>query len=262
MRPRDPDRGRPGDARARRPRRRVEQGLPVPEGRRRSGTSTTTPTASGCRWSATATSGARSRGTRRSPAARSCCGRSSTEHGIGAVTAYIGNPTVHNYSLSRYTGAVAGIPRHAGRSGRPAPSTSGPRTSPAPSCSATRGRIPIPDVPRTDLLRGHGRQPARVARLAAVVPRPHRRDRRASASAAAARSWSTRAAPARPSGPTSGSRSCPGTDAAFLLAVVHVLDDEGLIRLGTLDGPGARHRRGAAPRRATSPPRRSPTRAA
>ena len=34
-----------------------------------------------------------------------------TEHGIAAVTAYIGNPAAHNFSLSRYTGAVAGIPR-------------------------------------------------------------------------------------------------------------------------------------------------------
>jgi anaerobic selenocysteine-containing dehydrogenase len=32
------------------------------------------------------------------------------EHGIAAVTAYIGNPAVHNYSLSRYTGAMPPYP--------------------------------------------------------------------------------------------------------------------------------------------------------
>src|SRR4051812_31084267 len=32
-------------------------------------------------------------------------------HGMQAVTAYIGNPTVHNYSLSRFSGAIPGIPR-------------------------------------------------------------------------------------------------------------------------------------------------------
>ena len=31
------------------------------------------------------------------------------EHGIGAVTAYLGNPNVHSYSLSRYSGAVPGL---------------------------------------------------------------------------------------------------------------------------------------------------------
>ena len=88
-------------------------------------------------------------------------------------------------------------------------------------------------------VRRHGRQPARLAGLAAVVPRPDGRDRRASASAAAARSSSTRAAPAPPSAPTSGSRSCPGTDAAFLLAIVHVLDDEGSDPASVaLDGSG------------------------
>ena len=89
----------------RRPRRRVEQGLPLPEGHRRSATSTTTPTACARRWSATATSGARSTGTRRSRAATSCSAGVIETHGIEAVTCYIGNPTAHNFSLSRYVGA-------------------------------------------------------------------------------------------------------------------------------------------------------------
>ena len=187
------------------------------------------------RWSATATSGARSRGTRRSPAARSCCGRSSSEHGIAAVTAYIGNPAVHNYSLSRYTGAVAGMPAHAdhlvGRHRRPVAEE--PRLRPA-----VRQPVEHPDPRRAPHrpVRRHGRQPARVAGLAALVPRPHRRDRPHPRARRAHDRRSTRAAPARPSAPTSGSRSSPGMDAAFLLAVVNVLDSDGLVRLGPLDG--------------------------
>ena len=72
VRPRDPRhrrRGRPRSAAtATTCGRRATSARRAP----RSGTCTTTPTASACRWSATATSGARSTGTTRSRAATSC----------------------------------------------------------------------------------------------------------------------------------------------------------------------------------------------
>ena len=61
------------------------------------------------------------RGVRRG--ARSCCTAVVAEHGIEAVHAYLGNPNVHSYSLSRYSGAVAGLggitPHVVGRHRRP-----------------------------------------------------------------------------------------------------------------------------------------------
>ena len=80
----------------------------------------------------------------------------------------------------------------------------------------------------------------------------------ASATGAAGRSSSTRAAPAPPTAPTSGSRSCPGTDAAFLLAIVQrALDAEGLIDLGALEGDVRGRRRGAGASPRSSRPSRS-----
>ena len=59
-------------------------------------------------------------------AARTAC---SSGTAIEAVTAYIGNPTAHNFSLGRYVGALHRHRRSSRRSTRPAPSTSGRRTS-------------------------------------------------------------------------------------------------------------------------------------
>ena len=83
---------------------------------------------------------------------------------------------------------------------------------------------------------------------------------RGSASAAAASSSSTRAAARPRRSPTSTSSIRPGADACLLFALVHVLFDEGLVRLGRLADVHERRRARARGSRATSRPRRSRTR--
>ncbi len=156
------------------------------------------------------------------------------EHGIAAVTAYIGNPAVHNYSLSRYTGAVAGIPR------MPVIWSAGtvdqwPKNLACAQLFGNPWSIPIPDVHRTDLFLVMGANPqasqgslfscpdimGEIKRIRARGGRTIVVDPRRTGTAEKADEWIP---------------IVPGMDAAFLLAVVHVLDEEGLVDLGTLDG--------------------------
>src|SRR5581483_5921583 len=79
-------------------------------------------------------------------------------YGIAAVTAYIGNPAVHNYSLSRYTGAVAGIPR------MPVVWSAGtvdqwPKNLACAQLFGNPWSIPVPDIHRTDLFLVMGANP-------------------------------------------------------------------------------------------------------
>ena len=80
------------------------------------------------------------------------------QYGVAAVTAYIGNPAVHNYSLSRYTGAVAGIPR------LPVIWSAGtvdqwPKNLACAQLFGNPWLLPIPDVARTDLFVVMGANP-------------------------------------------------------------------------------------------------------
>ncbi len=107
--------------------------------------------------------------------------------------------------------------------------------------------------------RDHGRQPAGLQRVAALLPRPHRR---AGPHPRPRRSHHRDRSPPhgyRRAGRRVDARSCPGTDAALLLAVVYVLDDGGPGRPGRDRRTGARGRRGARSPPATSRPRRWPT---
>ena len=106
-------RGRPGAAHPRQRRRRLEPGLHLPEGhdaRRPAPRPGPAARAAGAR---RRTAGARSSGTRRSPRCERRLRPVLERDGLAAVTAYIGNPTAHNFSLSRYVGAfvaMSGIP--------------------------------------------------------------------------------------------------------------------------------------------------------
>jgi anaerobic selenocysteine-containing dehydrogenase len=84
------------------------------------------------------------------------------EHGIESVHAYLGNPNVHSYSLSRYSGAVVGLggitrtwsagtvdqwPKnvacaqlYGGAWSIPTPTPRTARSSPTPTCSAASTR--------------------------------------------------------------------------------------------------------------------------
>jgi anaerobic selenocysteine-containing dehydrogenase len=156
------------------------------------------------------------------------------EDGIAAVTAYIGNPAVHNYSLSRYTGAVAGIPR------MPVVWSAGtvdqwPKNLACAQLFGNPWSIPIPDVHRTELFLVMGANPQAsqgslfsCPDIMGEIKRIRRRggrtivvDPRRTGTAEKADEWIA---------------IVPGMDAAFLLAVIHVLGAEGLVNLGTLAG--------------------------
>jgi len=156
------------------------------------------------------------------------------EHGIDAVTVYLGNPNVHNYSLSRYSGAVPGL------GGIKVTWSAGtvdqwPKNLACAQLYGNAWAIPIPDVARTDLLVVMGANPQAsngsllsypdlIGELDRIRERGGRTivvDPRRTGTAAKADEWLP---------------IIPGTDAALLLAVVNVLDDEDLIDLGPVDG--------------------------
>jgi anaerobic selenocysteine-containing dehydrogenase len=156
------------------------------------------------------------------------------QHGVAAVTAYIGNPTVHNYSLSRFSGAVAGIPQ------LPVVWSAGtvdqwPKNLACAQLFGNPWTLPIPDIARTDLLVVMGANPHAsqgslfscpdiLGEIDAIRERGGRTivvDPRRTGTAERADEWLP---------------IMPGADAAFLLAIIHVLAADGLIRLGALDG--------------------------
>ncbi|MBV8928106.1 MAG: molybdopterin-dependent oxidoreductase, partial [Mycobacteriaceae bacterium] len=154
------------------------------------------------------------------------------KYGIGAVTAYTGNPLAHSFSLARYAGVLLGM------SGIPITYSPGtvdqwPKNLTSHLMYGGWWSFPVPDIERTDLLVIMGANPAasQGSLLAApdvmglindvrkrgtvIVIDPVR-----TATAAKADEWL----------PIN-----PGTDAAFLLAVVHTLFDEGLVSLGGIE---------------------------
>lgn len=156
------------------------------------------------------------------------------EHGIGSVHAYMGNPNVHSYSLSRYSGAVAGLGgiRTIWSAGTV---DQWPKNLACAQIYGGAWSIPIPDVANTDLFVVMGANPQAsqgsilaYPDLLGEIDRIRERggrtiviDPRRTGTADRADEW----LPVR-----------PGTDAALLLAVVQVLDDEGLVHLGHLEG--------------------------
>ncbi|MCU1368210.1 MAG: molybdopterin dinucleotide-binding protein [Ilumatobacteraceae bacterium] len=156
------------------------------------------------------------------------------QDGIRAITAYIGNPAVHNYSLSRYTGAVVGIPR------MPVIWSAGtvdqwPKNVACAQLFGNPWSLPIPDIHRTDLFVVMGANPhasngslfscpdilGEIDRIRERGGRTIVIDPRRTGTAERADEWIS---------------IVPGMDAAFLLAIINVIDAEGLTRLGVLDG--------------------------
>lgn len=151
-------------------------------------------------------------------------------HGPAALTAYIGNPTVHNFSLSRYVGLFIGL------AGFPMIYSAGtvdqwPKNVACALMYGNMWSIPAPDIQRTDyfLVLGANPQASQGSLLACpdVLGEIDRiRDRggrtvvvdpRRTGTAERADEWVP---------------IVPGTDAAFLLAIVHVLFADGLVDLG------------------------------
>ncbi|WCS20620.1 molybdopterin-dependent oxidoreductase [Mycobacterium marinum] len=150
-------------------------------------------------------------------------------YGIGAVTAYTGNPLAHSFSLARYAGVLLGM------SGMPVTYSPGtvdqwPKNLSSHLMYGGWWTFPVPDIERTDLLVIMGANPAasQGSLLAApdvmglidairqrgkvIVIDPVR-----TVTAARADEWLP---------------IVPGTDAALLLAVAHTLFDEDLVNPG------------------------------
>jgi anaerobic selenocysteine-containing dehydrogenase len=151
------------------------------------------------------------------------------KYGIGAVTAYTGNPLAHSFSLARYAGVLMGM------SGMPVTYSPGtvdqwPKNLSSHLMYGLWWNFPVPDIERTDLMVIMGANPAasQGSLLAApdvmglingirkrgkvIVIDPVRTQ-----TAAQADEWLP---------------IVPGTDAALLLAVAHTLFDEGLVNVG------------------------------
>ncbi|WP_082948209.1 molybdopterin-dependent oxidoreductase [Mycobacterium sp. 852014-52450_SCH5900713] len=151
------------------------------------------------------------------------------KYGIGAVTAYTGNPLAHSFSLARYAGVLMGM------SGMPITYSPGtvdqwPKNLSSHLMYGLWWNFPVPDIERTDLMVIMGANPAasQGSLLAApdvmgLIDRIRQRgkviviDPVRTQTAARADEWLP---------------IVPGTDAALLLAVAHTLFDEGLIDPG------------------------------
>ena len=151
-------------------------------------------------------------------------------HGPDATTAYVGNPTVHNFSLSRYIGLFIGL------AGFPMIYSAGtvdqwPKNVACALMYGNMWSIPAPDIQRTDyfLVLGANPQASQGSLLACPdvlgeIDRIRERggrtvvvDPRRTGTADRADEWVP---------------IVPGTDAALLLAIVHVLFADGLVDLG------------------------------
>ena len=151
------------------------------------------------------------------------------KYGIGAVTAYTGNPLAHSFSLARYAGVLMGM------SGIPVTYSPGtvdqwPKNLSSHLMYGLWWNFPVPDIERTDLMVIMGANPAasQGSLLAApnvmgLITEIRKRgkviviDPVRTQTAAQADEWLP---------------IVPGTDAALLLAVTHTLFDEGLIDPG------------------------------
>ena len=154
------------------------------------------------------------------------------KYGIGAVTAYVGNPLAHSFSLARYSGVLLGM------SGMPITYSPGtvdqwPKNLSSHLMYGGWWTFPVPDIQRTDLLIVMGANPAasQGSLLAApdvmgIIDGIRKRgkvivvDPVRTATAVRSDEWLP---------------ITPGTDAALLLAVVHTLFDEGLVSLGHVE---------------------------
>ncbi len=155
------------------------------------------------------------------------------EHGIEAVTAYVGNPAAHTFSIGRYIGVLIGM------SGIPRIYSAGtvdqwPKNVTSALMYGGMWDIPVPDVQRSDFMVVMGANPqasqgslmacanvlGELDRIKAEGGKVIVIDPRRTGTVRHASEWIP---------------ITPGTDAALLLAVVQVLFAEGLVDLGGLD---------------------------
>ena len=152
------------------------------------------------------------------------------EHGIGAVTAFVGNPLAHALSLSRYIGILIGM------SGIPMIYSPGtvdqwPKNVSSHLMYGSMWSIAVPDVQRTDLIVVMGANPQASQGSLLACP-----DLMGELEAIQDRGGEVIVVDPRRTGTADKAGEwlpiTPGTDAALLLAVVHVLFAEELVDLG------------------------------
>lgn len=152
-----------------------------------------------------------------------------TEYGIGAVTAYTGNPLAHSFSLARYAGVLLGM------SGMPVTYSPGtvdqwPKNLSSHLMYGGWWNFPVPDIARTDLLVIMGANPA--ASQGSLLAAP---DVMGLIGAIRQRGKVIVIDPVRTRTADHADEwlpIVPGTDAALLLAVAHTLFAEGLVAPG------------------------------
>ena len=154
------------------------------------------------------------------------------EHGVEAVTAYVGNPLAHNFSLGRYIGILIGM------SGIPMIYSAGtvdqwPKNVSSHLMYGGMWRIPVPDIRRTDLLVVMGANPHASQGSLLACP-----DVMGEIDGIRARGGKVVVIDPRRTGTAERADEwlpiVPGTDAALLLAVAQVLFAEGLVDVGTV----------------------------
>ncbi|MGZ4796456.1 MAG: molybdopterin-dependent oxidoreductase [Acidimicrobiia bacterium] len=155
-------------------------------------------------------------------------------YGKQAVSCYIGNPTAHNFSLGRYVGLFIGL------AALPVVYSAGtvdqwPKNLTAALMYGGMWSIPTPDVPRTDywVVMGGNPQASQGSLLACA-------DILGELDGIRARGGKVVVIDPRRTGTAERADEwipiLPGTDAAFLLGVLHVLFADGLVDLGGMAG--------------------------
>jgi anaerobic selenocysteine-containing dehydrogenase len=151
-------------------------------------------------------------------------------HGKDAMTAYIGNPTAHNFSLGRHMGLFMGL---AGFHHIYSPGTvdQQPKNVSSILLYGSAWMIPTPDLPRTDFIVVMGANPHASQGSLMAVP-----DVLGELDKVRERGGQVVVVDPRRTGTVDHASEwlpiVPGTDAALMLAVLHVLFAEGLVTLG------------------------------
>ncbi len=154
------------------------------------------------------------------------------EHGMQAVTAFIGNPAAHAFSIGRYVGVLIGM------SGIPSIYSSGtvdqwPKNVTSALMYGGMWTIPVPDAPRSDFMVLMGANPqASQGSLLACPNLLGELDRVRNAGGEVIVIDPRRTGTVRHA--TEWMPIVPGTDAALLFAIVNVLFADGLVDLGDL----------------------------
>lgn len=154
------------------------------------------------------------------------------KHGVKSMTAFVGNPVGHSFSLGRYGSQLMSKFPHIYSAGT---IDQWPKNV---TCSLMFGntwKIAAPDIPRTDYLMIMGGNPQASGGSLIACP-----DVLGEIDAIRARGGKVIVVDPRRTGTADHADEwvpiIPGTDAAFLLALCHVLFAENLVTLGHLDG--------------------------